>query len=503
MNDPKTIDPCRHADPEIAGGGSVPGDFTPPDAPAPSERLTIGYLLWFSLPLALTFLMMSGSAPIVSMGITWMHGAEGERIHLAAFLMTFVTALMIYSPMFVARNVAIRTIHDRRSLKRYVGFIGGCAVANAGILLAVSRWDVLGHFIYGMCLQADPGMEALARDGLLVFVPVPVLVALRGLGQGCHITNEQNWYVGAGTALRLGMMALFVFGYGIHHDLSGPVLGGLTYLIGIGAETLFVLAMLWNKPQWTQRENGPVLTYPQFARYAFPLMGGAFFNQLLGPLLIHLINTGRYPDENGATFDLMRGSAWLMFSTLMSLQPAVLRFATSRHNLRVILKYIGTLVVFMVSLSTILAVTPLRWWVYIAWFDVDNVKIIELTYLCLFWLIPIPLINSLNLLTAALHTRSGRTLWVTAGNALGLGLLVVTALALKQGTYDGVIVAVIGNAVFYLAAAAVQTVGLLNGGLDAALSPEHLADTMEAEAMRRGAMRAGNEPAPVPMTERA
>jgi hypothetical protein len=364
-------------------------------------------------------------------------------------------------------------------------------------LLLVSRVDAIGHFVYGACLHADPQMEALARDGLLVFVPMPVLVGLRGLGQGCHITNEQNWYVGIGTALRLMAMAVFVFGYGIHHDLSGPVLGGLTYLIGIGAETLFVLAMLWNKPQWRIHENGPVLTYPQFARYAFPLMGGSFLNQLLGPLLIHLINTGRYPDENGATFDLMRGTAWLLFSTLMSLQPAVLRFATSRHNLRVIVKYIATLLVIIMSVAVILATTPLQWWVYVGWFDVDNARILELTYLCLFWLIPIPLINALNLLTAALHTRSGRTLWVTAGNALGLGLLVVAALALGKGTYDGVIVAVVGNALFNFVAAAVQTLGLLNGGLDAALSPDHLADTLEARADRRGAMRASPEPEPV------
>lgn len=499
MSNHNAPDPCRDADPDIACGGAGPESKPASHSPDSAERLTIGYLIRFSLPLALTFLMMSGSAPIVSNGITWMHGAEGERIHLAAFLMTFVTALMIYSPMFVARNVAIRTIHDRRSMKRFVGFIGGCALGNAAILLLVSRVDLFGHFVFGRCLHTDPQMEALARDGLLVFVPIPFLVALRGLGQGCHITNEQNWYVGYGTGLRLVSMAVFVFGYGIHHDLSGPVLGGLTYLIGIGAETVFVLLMLWNKPQWTTHENGPVLTYPQFSRYAFPLMGGAFFNQLLGPVLIYLINTGRHPDENGATFDLMRGSAWLMFSTLMSLQPAVLRFATSRNNLRVILKYIATLVICMTGLSLLLAATSLRWWVYVGWFDVDNTTILDLTYLCLFWLIPVPLFNSLNLLTAALHTRSGRTLWVTAGNALGLGLLVVAGFALENGAYDGVIVAVVGNAVFYLAAAAVQTVGLLNGGLDAALSPEHLADTLEAEAERRGTMRASAEP----VTERA
>ncbi len=493
MSDKQALHHHPDADPEVPGSGAA---MDPVDTSGGSERLTLRYLLWFSLPLALTFLMMSGSAPIVSVGIARMHGAAGERTHLAAFLMTFVTALTIYSPMFVARNVAIRTIHDRRSLKRYVAFVGGCGLVNALVLLLVSRVDLFGHFVYGICLHADAEMEAMARQGLLVFVPVPILVALRGLGQGCHITNENNWYVGFGTGLRLIMMAVFVFGYGIRSELSGPILGGLTYLIGIGSETVFVLAMLWNKPQWTVYESGPVLSYAQFAQYAFPLMSGAFFNQLSGPILIHLINKGRFPDENGATFDLMRGSAWLIFSTLMSLQPAVLRHATSRHNLGVILKYAGALLACLTTVAVVLATTPLKHWLYIDLFNVDNAKIVELTYLCLFWLIPIPLINVANLFTSALHTRSGRTLWVTAGNGLGLGLLVLAGVVLEKGTYDGVIVAVVGNAVFYLAAATVQTIGLLNGGLAAALSPKHLADTMEAEAERRGAMRASPQPVP-------
>ena len=45
-----------------------------------SRRLTMGYLAWFSLPLALTFLMMSGAAPLVSAGITLMHGAQGKPV---------------------------------------------------------------------------------------------------------------------------------------------------------------------------------------------------------------------------------------------------------------------------------------------------------------------------------------------------------------------------------------------------------------------------------------
>ena len=191
------------------------------------EKLTVSYLIWFSFPLALTFLMMSGAAPLVSNGIAWVQGAEGERIHLSAFLLTFASALFIYSPMFIVRNVAIRTITGRRSLWAFAVFFVSCAAVSSVLLVLVNRLNPLGHFLFGTLLGASAQTEALAREGLLVFVPIPIFVALRGMGQGCHINNGQTWYVGIGTALRLAAMAFFVFGYAIHHELTGPILGGL------------------------------------------------------------------------------------------------------------------------------------------------------------------------------------------------------------------------------------------------------------------------------------
>ena len=446
------------------------------------ESLTIGFLVRFSLPLAMTFLMMAGAAPIVSNGITWMHGAEGERVHLSAFLMTFALSLFIYSPMFMARNIAIRTVHDRRSMKRYLVFMVACAAISSVLVLLVSRIDAVGHFVFGTMLHADATAERLARQGMMLFVPIPIFIALRGLGQGCHITNGQNWYIGAGTALRLTTMAVFVFGYAIHHDLSGPVLGGLTYLLGIGIETALVLATLANKPQWRTVSGDAVLSYRQFLRYAGPLMAGSMCNQLLGPLLIFLILIGRQPVENAAAFNLLRDTGWLLFSMLMTIQPAVVTHATSPRNLRAILRFICFFAACISGLTALIALTPLHRMIFIGWFEVDNVIIQQLTFTALLWLIPMPFINVANLCTAALHVRSGRTLWVWAGNAIGLVVLFAAARILNISAYDGVVVAVAGSALFHLTAAAVQAIGLLGDGLHVAASPVTLAERLNGRS---------------------
>lgn len=439
--------------------------------PTQAKRaLTVPYLVWFSAPLALTFLMMSGAAPLVSNGITWMHGAEGERIHLSAFLMTFVTALFIYSPMFTARNVATRTVADRRSMRTFTLFYAVGSLISGTLLILVSQSDLIGHLMFGRLLGASSVAENLAREGLLAFVPIPLFVALRGLGQGCHITNGQTWYVGAGTLLRFSSMAVFVFGYAVHTELTGPVLGGLTYLTGIGAETAFVLLTLVGKRQWRTHVAGTTMDLAGYFRYAGPLMLGSLLQQLAGPVLIFMINRAHQPVENGATYNLIRDTIWIVVSMLMAVQPAVIAHATSRHNFHVVLKFAAVLLVAITAVTVLLAFTSLREFIFVRWMEVDNAVILGLTFTALFWLIPVPTITAINHLVNALHTRSGRTIWVTAGNVAGMAGLLTVALTLDLASHEGVILAVAGNAGFQLISAAVQVIGLRRGGLRAAMS---------------------------------
>jgi len=452
----------------------------PPHLNPDEPRLTTPLLIRFSWPLALTFLMMSGSAPLVSNGITWMHGAEGERIHLSAFLMTFVAALFIYSPMFITRNVAIRTITDRDSLAAYAQFFLFWALVSSAILAIVSLSGTVGDLVFGTLLGGTAEQVALARGGLLIFLPIPVLVTLRSLGQACHIINGQTVLVGIGTGLRFLAMAAFVFGVGIHNDLTGPMLGGLTYLTGIGAETVFVLVLLVGKPQMKRGDEGPVITFAGYMRYAGPLMLGSMCHQLNGPVLIHIINRAGQPGENGAAFNLIRDTAWLMVSILMAIQPVVIALATSKRNLRKILRFATGTALTIGLAAALLALTPLREAIFLHWLRIDNEAILALTYRCLVWLIPVPAIVMMNHFLMAIHTRSGRTVWVTAGNAVGLGLLLTIAVVPDLSRYDGAVLAIMGQAGAQLASALVQSLGLLSGGVRSAIDRRSMAEKLES-----------------------
>lgn len=472
-----------------------------PEGTTGDRRLTAGYLLAFSLPLALTFLMMSGSAPLVSTGIAWVQGAEGERIHLSAFLMAFVVALFIYSPMFVARNVAIRTVTDRRSLWAYASFFVTCASVSSVVLVLVSQVDAWGEMVFGQVLAGSAIQQELAREGLLIFVPIPILVAIRGLGQGSHIANGQTWYVGTGTVMRFIAMATFVFGYGIHSQMPGPVLGGCTYLVGIGAETVFVLATLLGKRQLTEIQDTPTMRFGDYLRYAGPLMLGSILHQFSGPTLIYIINHAGQPAENGAAFDLVRDSAWIMVSMLMTIQAVIIHHATSRRNLWVIIRFALMLGLAITAVAATLALTPLRTWLFVGVLRVDNVAIREITYVALIWLIPLPMITMVNHFMMSMHTRSGRTGWVTAGNIVGISVLISIVLLVDLPRYNGAVVAVLSQSAFQIVAGAVQLLGLRRGGLDAVVSQASMAQIMQATACDEDP-EAEPELAPEPAPER-
>ena len=85
--------------------------------------------------MVLSFVMMSGAAPIVTGGVAWKFGPEGESLHLSAFLVCFMSALLLYSPVFVSREIAIRTVTDSASKRQYLRFF--MAVSGTCSLLVV------------------------------------------------------------------------------------------------------------------------------------------------------------------------------------------------------------------------------------------------------------------------------------------------------------------------------------------------------------------------------
>lgn len=446
------------------------------DPTSDASGLTLRQLVRLTVPLSFTFLMMSGAAPVVTGGIAWSFGSEGERVHLASFFLTFSTAILLYSPAFVARNVALRVVTDRRSMLRFVIFYLSGMIPCSAVILVVSLSDDVGRFVFMGLLDATEEMQALARQGLLAFAPIPMLIVIRGLSQACHVSNDRSWYVGAGTALRLIVMATFVFGFAVWREMSGPVLGGLTFLLGIGVETCFVTLTIRGTRQWKTRAAGPLLGYPDLARYAMPLMSSAVLEQVVAPLLIYMINRAQLPAESLSSYDLIRSTMWMLMSVMHTVEPAIVNYATSRANFRLIIRFGACLLAGTTAFFALIAFTPFGEWIYRDILRVDNETIRELTYRALRLIFPLPLVATLSYSFTALHTRSGRTRWVMWGSLAAMAALVLMIFVADLRSINGVVAAVAGYMLFQVVKTIVQVPGLFGGGLSAALTRYSLAE---------------------------
>lgn len=454
-----------------------------PDAEvSTSSSLTIGHLLLFSLPLLATFLMMTAAAPIIQQGIAVSKDEHDEPIHLSALVLVATVAVFIYSDTFVARDVANRTVTDRNSLWRFTWFFMFWSALSAVVLVLVSQWEPLRQLVVIKWMGGSPQDEALAVNSLLIFAGTPFLLSLRGLGQGCHISNGETWYLTVGTALRLIAIAVFIYGFAIWSDMSGPVMGATTYLIAMIVETAYVLLTLRGKPQWTRVRHGAVLTFWQFTRYAVPLMLGSLTLQCVPPLLVAIIHQGNLPPENRSAFGMVRDSFWLPAAMLLLIQPAVVTHATSLRNFRLILRLCVWITVALTAIIALLAVPFFRDLVFVHCYRLDNRMVLSLIGTGLLWFLPAPALMFLNYLVTALHTRSGRTTWVTAGNLAGLGVLVAVARGLRLAAHEGVVLAAAGNLGFLLVSTLVQAIGLLGGGFSAAIDPSSLAERLQRAA---------------------
>lgn len=462
--------------------------------------LTIGSLLQFSWPLVATFTMMTAAAPIIQHGIAASKNEHDEPLHLSAFLLVTTMAVFIYSDTFVARDVANRTVTDRCSLWRFTWFFMFWSALSSVVLILVSQVEPLRQLVLIGWMGGSPEDEALVVNSLLIFAATPFLLSLRGLGQGCHISNGETWHLTVGTALRLVAIVVFVYGFAIWSDLSGPVMGATTYLIAMIVETTYVLLTLRGKPQWTRIRHGAVLTFWQFTRYAVPLMLGSLTLQFVPPLLVAIIHQGHLPPENRSAFGMVRDSFWFPAAMLLLVQPAVVTHATSLRNFRMVLRLSVWITIALTAIIALLAVPFFQDLVFVRCYRVDNRAVLSLIGMGLLWFLPAPALMFLNYLVTALHTRSGRTVWVTAGNLVGLVALVAMARVLRLAAHEGVVLAAAGNLGFLLVSTLVQAIGLLGGGFAAAIDPSSLAERLQKTA--KPSAEPSPEAVPQPVTER-
>ena len=404
-----------------------------PDAPP----FTLRRLLVLWIPLAFTFLLMSGSSPIVSAGITRLPDAKQG---LAAFCDAFRVSIFLHAPLFVVRDIAIRSVKDRASYMRMLYFVGVVAAVCSALEFVVALTPV-GSWLLIEVLRTPANLVSQTQNALIPMSILPLLIGLRGIHQGVHIRGETASWVGFGTALRMAALALVALVAAPHLDLSPAVMGATAFLAGLVVESIV--------NTWSALRRSPVLAIPGpdptddglrgLARFALPLMLANLLGVLFQPLVSRVAGGAGDPETSKAGLQILISWVWFFSSTLFAMQALVIAHARDREHLKRLAGFGGVVAGVFSAVFLLTALVPAaRDVVLVNLFGVVEPDVHAFVSEALPLTVGFPVIVLARALLRGLIVRSGKTGWVVLSSVAGvIALVIVDSSGLYRGVENG------------------------------------------------------------------
>jgi len=285
-----------------------------------SPPLTQRRILFFWLPLAATWLMMSVEGPFLTAIIARLTSPE---YNLAAFGVAFSFALLAESPVIMMMSAATALVVDRHSYHRLRTFTFALITTvtlSLGILLLPPVFDIVGRRLIGL-----PD-EVASRTwlALLVLLPWPGTIGFRRFYQGVLIRHGQTRRVAYGTIVRLVTMsstALLLFR---STEIQGAVVGAAALSAGVTAEAVASRVMANQAVRSLMARAGDdttsTLKYSEIVRFYVPLALTAVLALGVQPLVTFFVGHGRFALESLAVLPVVNSLIFIFRSIGLAYQ---------------------------------------------------------------------------------------------------------------------------------------------------------------------------------------
>ncbi len=288
------------------------------DTPAssPPGGLALSTILWFWLPLAATWLMMSAEGPYVAAIIARMPEAA---LNLAAYGVAFSLAWLVESPIMMLLTASNSLVGDRQSflaLRRFAYRLNA-AVTAVMVILAVPA--VFG-FVGGRLMGLPPEVAELAHAAVAILIPWPAAIGYRRFYQDILVRHGLTRRVAYGTVVRLASMSMTAAALALWSPLGGASIGGAALAAGVVVEAVAsrlmarrVVARLAAKPDGPA-QGTPPLTQRDILRFYYPLALTSMISLVTGPLLTFFMGRSRQPIASLAVLPVVQSLVFLFRS---------------------------------------------------------------------------------------------------------------------------------------------------------------------------------------------
>ena len=403
----------------------------PGPPPAARSDLRPSRLLAVWAPLAATFLLVTGSAPVINASINRLPLRDHEQ-DLAAFGLFVALVLVLQSPLFVTREIAIKMSVSHEGLRQARRF---CLTAAAVVVLAelLVALTPLGTGLLGL-FSDRPEVIRGAQRAFLWAWPLPPLLVMKGVYQAQRIRADDTLFVALGTSARLAFTAALGLWLAPRLAISGPVLGAICFVAGMAIETV-VVGLRTRRDRLPRRS---VAEIPSAARFGLPLM----LSNLLAVTAsaLYILVAGRVPADTQvaslAGFQEVRTLLWLPGSAAFALQPITVAKVRRPEDAAPMLRF-GLLVGGAISLLlALVAFTPLREWVLVDLMnETPGGDVVRLAVPALMLGAALPLFNGFRLVLRGILISRALTRPIVVANAAALAVL-TTLVALRWQPFE-------------------------------------------------------------------
>jgi len=319
-----------------------------------SRPLSLKEITGFFVPLALTSnLMMISHSIIHSAMARW----DDATVSLAAYNVVFTFHMVLASPTVIASSTMLAFLHDSRALRGLLRFHGLIMVAPILAMVLVAATP-LGDWVFGVLLGASPAVTAQARQAAWVFVVLHPFIALRSVGHTLFMLHRRTIAITLGTAIRLGSLAVFVFG--VAHLIGGAVAGAISLVGAIGVEMVVMLILARRYLRELPRVATGSASQREMWGFAWPLMISQVTEGSLAFVINAFIGRLAQPDLALAAFGVVRGLAMLLLSPLRNLSQTAQALARGPLEERVMLRFTWIVIGVTTALIALMFWTPLR-----------------------------------------------------------------------------------------------------------------------------------------------
>ena len=296
-----------------------------------------------------------------------------SETQLAAFGLLFSLSILIETPVIMLLATSSALSRDRQSFRvlwRFMMAINLCVITVA-ILMAFTP---LLDLYLGSLLRIPEHIVEAARPGMRIMTFWGALIGYRRFHHGVVIRSGNTRYVGYGTLVRICISGGVAIGLGAITQLAGAVIGALSLVLAVAAESLFAFrisrADVNQLLQTSLRDKIPPLTYRNALRFHVPLAATSLATLLIRPVIERGLASMPDATQSLAAWPIIFSIVMVLRSGGMAYQEVVISLNDSKAHHRTLRGFTLRLGFALSIAMMIFVFTPL--------IDVYNISILNL-----------------------------------------------------------------------------------------------------------------------------